>query len=70
MAPGGGKAPLKFHRATVALWLSLGVLIVITSALAASAGGIEALYLVVTGWIVGPFFFYWAYKKVRSAVRR
>jgi len=70
VVPDGGKGPWKFHKATVALWILLGTLIVITSALAVSAGGIEALYLVVTGWIVGPFFFYWVYKKARAAVRR
>ncbi len=53
-----------FHPPTVALWTCLGALIALTSTLALQAG-VEALYLVVTGWIIGPFFLYWLYKKVR-----
>jgi hypothetical protein len=59
---------LKFHRRTVAIWIVLGALITVTSVLALEAGGVEALYLVVTGWIVGPFFILWAYRKLVKRV--
>ncbi|MGQ9582054.1 MAG: hypothetical protein ACUVV6_00885 [Thermoplasmatota archaeon] len=63
--PGRAKEGRSFHLPTVALWTCLGALIIATSALALQAGA-EAMYLVVTGWIVGPFFLYWLYRKVRS----
>lgn len=65
-----GRERFRYHRSTVALWILLGALITATSILALTAGGVEALYLVVTGWIVGPFFIYWAYKKTRGMFRK
>ena len=61
----GGKKAFRYHKSTVALWIVLGALITVTSILSLTAGGVEALYLVITGWIVGPFFIYWAYKNIR-----
>jgi hypothetical protein len=55
---------------TVAIWIALGALLTVTSILSLMAGGIEALYLVVTGWIVGPFFLLWAYRKLKRMVER
>lgn len=66
----GEKQPFRYHRSTVALWILLGALITATSIIALTAGGVEALYLVVTGWIVGPFFLYWAYKKAREMFKK
>jgi len=58
-----------YHRSTVALWLCLGVLMVITSVSAAVTVGTGGLYLIVTGWIVGPFVLYWIYKKIKAIVK-
>ena len=55
---------LKYDKRTVAVWTVLGALITVTSVIALMAGGVEALYLVVTGWIVGPFFLLWVYRKL------
>ena len=61
---------LSYDRRTVAVWTVLGAIITVTSVLALMAGGVEALYLVVTGWIVGPFFLLWAYRKLKRMVER
>lgn len=61
---------LSYDRRTVAIWTVLGALITVTSVMALMAGGVEALYLVVTGWIVGPFFILWAYRKLVRWVKK
>ena len=65
----GGRGRRRFHLPTVLLWLVLGTLIALTSTCALRLG-IEALYLVVTGWIIGPFFLYWALLKIRGMWRK
>jgi hypothetical protein len=64
-----GREPLRYDRFTVALWLCLGAIITVTSIAAVLLVGAEGLYLVVTGWIVGPFVIYWIYKKIRKWVQ-
>jgi hypothetical protein len=54
----------RYDKRTVAVWTVLGAVITVTSVFALRAGGVEALYLVVTGWIVGPFFILWVYRKL------
>lgn len=66
---GTEKKELKFHAPTVILWLCIGVLLVLTCIIALRFGA-EALYLLVTGWIVGPFFIFWLAKKIRGAFRK
>jgi uncharacterized Tic20 family protein len=66
---GTEKKELKFHAPTVVFWLCVAVLLVLTSIIAIRLGA-AALYLLVTGWIVGPFFLYWMFKKIRRAFRR
>jgi len=58
------KGDFRYDRRIVALWIVLGAVITASSILALMAGGVEALYLVVTGWIVGPFFILWLYRKL------
>jgi len=58
----------RFDGRIVALWAVIGAVITVTSVFALMAGGIEALYLVVTGWIVGPFFILWLYRKLVKGV--
>ncbi|MEM4729674.1 MAG: hypothetical protein QXH42_07970 [Thermoplasmata archaeon] len=59
-----GHRRYRFHLPMLLLWLFLGTLIALTSVLALQLG-VEALYLLVTGWIIGPFFLYWIYRKLR-----
>jgi hypothetical protein len=59
----------RYDKRTVAVWTVLGAVITATSVLALRAGGVEALYLVVTGWIVGPFFILWVFRKLRRWVK-
>ena len=66
---GKEKKELRFHTTTVVLWLCLSVLIILTSVIALRFG-VEALFLVVTGWIVAPFFLYWLVKKLVGAFRK
>jgi hypothetical protein len=65
----GGNKASRYNKSTIALWIVLGALITVTSILSLMAGGVEALYLVITGWIVGPFFIYWAYKKMKKILK-
>ncbi len=60
------REPFRYHRFTVALWVCLGALIIVTSVAAVSVIGFYGLYLVITGWIVGPFVLYWIYKKLKN----
>ena len=53
---------LIYDRRTVAVWTVLGAIITVTSVLAVMAGGVEALYLVVTGWIVSRLSQHWLIK--------
>jgi len=64
-----GREPFRYDRFTVALWVVLGAVITVTSVGAVILVGAEGLYLVVTGWIVGPFVLYWAYKKLRKWIK-
>ena len=66
----GRSKEFRYHKSTVALWIALGALITVTSTLSLKAGGVEALYLVITGWIVGPFFLFWAYRKLKRMIER
>ena len=61
-----GREPFRYDRFTVALWVVLGAVITVTSVAAVLFIGPEGLYLIVTGWIVGPFVLYWIYKKIRK----
>ena len=65
-----GREPFRYDRFTVALWLVLGAIITVTSVAAVMLVGSEGLYLVVTGWIVGPFVMYWLFKKLRTWIKR
>jgi hypothetical protein len=64
-----GREPFRYDRFTVALWAVLGAVICITSVAAVLFIGPEGLYLLVTGWIVGPFVIYWIYKKLKRLVK-
>lgn len=64
-----GREPFRYDRSTVALWLVLGAVITATSVAAVIVVGPEGLYLIVTGWIVGPFVLHWLCKKLRKMVK-
>ena len=64
-----GREPFRYDRFTVALWAALGAVICATSVAAVLFIGPEGLYLIVTGWIVGPFVLYWIYKKLKKLVK-
>lgn len=64
-----GREPFRYDRFTVALWVVLGAVITLTSVGAVMLVGSEGLYLVVTGWIVGPFVIYWLYRKLAKLVK-
>jgi len=64
-----GREPFRYDKFTVALWLVLGAIITVTSVAAVIVVGPDGLYLVVTGWIVGPFVLYWIYKKLVKLVK-
>jgi hypothetical protein len=64
-----GREPLRYDTFTVALWAVLGAVIIATSIAAVVFIGPEGLYLVVTGWIVGPFVIYWMYMKLKKLVK-
>ncbi|MEM2870342.1 MAG: hypothetical protein QW379_08000 [Thermoplasmata archaeon] len=59
-----GDRRYRFHLPMLLLWLFLGTLIAFTSVLALQLG-VEALYLLVTGWIIAPFFLHWLYRKLK-----
>jgi hypothetical protein len=65
-----GREPLRYDKFTVALWLVLGAIITVTSVAAVIVVGPDGLYLVVTGWIVGPFVIYWLFKKLKRLLKR
>ena len=65
-----GREPFRYDKFTVALWLVLGAIITVTSVAAVMLVGAEGLYLVVTGWIVGPFVIYWLFKKLKRLLKR
>jgi hypothetical protein len=64
-----GREPFRYDRFTVALWAVLGAVICATSVAAVLFIGLEGLYLIVTGWIVGPFVLYWIYRKLKKLVK-
>jgi|GEM_PF-1785219 len=65
-----GREPFRYDKRTVALWVVLGALITATSVAVVHFIGPEGLYLLVTGWIVGPFFAYWVLKKIKGMLVR
>jgi hypothetical protein len=64
------RVPFRYHKSTVAVWACLGAVMIATSIAAIAYVGFDGLFLIVMGWIAGPFVLYWMYKKIRAVVKR